>query len=989
MQHKNPRSLLVFIAAGAVLVFLAAFFYQRHYFVESFKARQAGATLQIARSLEHQVLDPLREAAWGVADMPAVIETAQGRRPVDNAETLLILETTRKNFSASIVYVMNADGSVVACTPYGGGKTLTGNNYRFRPYYLEAISGRAVLYPALGVTTYERGIYVSAPVYGNGLDPQGVLVIKTPLEPIDDIIATFTGIAVLASPEGVIFASNHPQWLYHLSIPLEEREIEQIRQSKQFGDKPLDPLPGGISLLEDVVKMDAVEYSISRTPIGIAGAAGSSWHLTTLRSLKGAYSIPIVIGISVAAGAVAFLALLFMAERRIRLKLRKEVSEGRRYLSATLNSIAEAVIAFDAQNKIRHLNPAAEALTGIPSKEALGMDKEAFLLLTGAASKKEQVEGIGEGKSVSHADGVVASRIISRKGSEHDVLSSIAPIIDDQGNPGGSVMVLADVTSLRKAEEELRREREMLSVLLDGNPIPTFFIDRAHRVVIWNKACEAITGVPKADVKGRPVDSTIFYPPPPRPVLADLVLETDEKTITDLYGGKGIKPSSFIPEAFEASDHLTISGVERDVFFVAARCRDSQGRIIGAIETLQDITENKKNEEERISLERRLFEARKSESLGRMAAAIAHHFNNMLAAVIGNLELGSMSVTEDSNALDNIKEALKAAQRAADMSRLMLAYLGQAVGTREPLDLCKLCREVISNVKRTEPRGVSLEADIPDSEVNVMAQPEQIKTVISSLVSNSFEALEGKGGLVKVSVGIGHPSPEGSVFLFPVDWRPQEERYGCIEVVDNGIGMDRETLGKIFDPFFSTKFTGRGLGLPVVLGITKSFGGGIEVESKPNQGSRFRILLPLATHVPKAVDHQAPAAEGPPKKGRILVIEDEPMVRKMTERLLEKLGYTVSVAETGERGLEIYSALRDEILSVVCDLTMPGIDGWETIKRLRMLNPMLPIVLSSGYDQGRVMEGRHDEIPQAFLQKPFSMADLTDALSRALGKGAA
>jgi CheY-like chemotaxis protein len=205
-------------------------------------------------------------------------------------------------------------------------------------------------------------------------------------------------------------------------------------------------------------------------------------------------------------------------------------------------------------------------------------------------------------------------------------------------------------------------------------------------------------------------------------------------------------------------------------------------------------------------------------------------------------------------------------------------------------------------------------------------------------------------------------------------------------VADTGSGIAQEDLERLFDPFFSRKFTGRGLGLPIVLGILRSHRGAVTVESQLHQGSTFRIYFPLASDEvrhppPHAAEHRAIGG------GTVLLVDDEEMVRKLCKTALTSLGFNVVLAKDGAEAVEIFRQHQDEIRCVLCDLTMPGMDGWETLAALRKLAPGIPAILASGYDKAHVLDGDHRELPQAFLSKPFQFQGLREAIGRALADG--
>jgi signal transduction histidine kinase len=258
------------------------------------------------------------------------------------------------------------------------------------------------------------------------------------------------------------------------------------------------------------------------------------------------------------------------------------------------------------------------------------------------------------------------------------------------------------------------------------------------------------------------------------------------------------------------------------------------------------VLERARAEEERRRLETRLRHAEKSESLARMAAAVAHHFNNKLTAVTGYLELALSEVGTGADPTDDISRAREAANQASSVGQLMLAYLGQSLRTRRRLDLVSACRAVLPELERSLPSCVKLIARMPDGELTVRANRADIHQVLENLVANAAEALGEAGG--DVTITIRHCSSGAVASMPPTSpgWTPSHADYACLEITDHGCGMDAPTLRDAFDPFFTTKFPGRGLGLPVALGLVKANDGAISVESSPGAGSTFRVLLPIS-----------------------------------------------------------------------------------------------------------------------------------------------
>jgi|WetSurMetagenome_2_1015567.scaffolds.fasta_scaffold03459_3 PAS domain S-box-containing protein len=392
--------------------------------------------------------------------------------------------------------------------------------------------------------------------------------------------------------------------------------------------------------------------------------------------------------------------------------------------------------------------------------------------------------------------------------------------------------------------------------------------------------------------------------------------------------------------------------------------------------------------------ERKLAEAQfcqlqKADSLGRMAGAIAHHFNNQLGVVIGNLELARIDLPSGSGVQARLAEAMKASHRVSEVSVLLLTYLGQAPGEREQLDLSEVCRRNLSMLRAAMPKNVAMETDLPSLGPAITANANQILQVLTNLLTNAWEAVGDAYGAVHLRVKTISSADIPAPYRYPISWQPDDNPYACLEVEDTGCGIADQDIGSLFDPFFSKKLTGRGLGLPAVLGILKAHRGAVTVESEPGRGSVFRVFFPMsAVEVPQqpARTAQAPTID---EGGTVLLVDDEPALRRMAAEMLTRLGFKVLEAEDGVEAVEVFRQHQDEIRCLFCDLTMPRMDGWETLETIRALRPDIPVVLASGYDEARAMEGKRAELPQAFLHKPYTMAELKAALDAAMGASSA
>ncbi|MDP2877181.1 MAG: PAS domain S-box protein [Holophaga sp.] len=399
-----------------------------------------------------------------------------------------------------------------------------------------------------------------------------------------------------------------------------------------------------------------------------------------------------------------------------------------------------------------------------------------------------------------------------------------------------------------------------------------------------------------------------------------------------------------------------------------------------------DITEGKILEAEKAALLAQNHQLKKSESLGRMASSIAHHFNNKLQAVLGNLELIN-ALPKGADPARFLAMAKKGAEKAAEVSRSMLIYLGQTTLKREPCRLADCCKDALPLLQQALPSSLTLEMNFPTQSPIVEANAEQLQQLLTNLLSNAGEAMEDRQGTVRLTLRACSANEIATAHRFPYAWQPDQPSYACLEVADSGGGMAEADLDKIFDPFFSTKFVGRGLGLAVVLGIVQAHGGAITVTSRLGHGSAFRVYFPVVVEAVSDLpenNHSELQPEAAVSGGTLMLIDDDPMVLESTKVMVEMLGFNVLTALDGVAALQVFRQHQAAIRLVITDLTMPRLDGWSTLAALRQLEPNLPVILASGHDKAHALEGAHAEQPQAFLSKPYGIEQLREALRQVI-----
>ncbi len=377
-------------------------------------------------------------------------------------------------------------------------------------------------------------------------------------------------------------------------------------------------------------------------------------------------------------------------------------------------------------------------------------------------------------------------------------------------------------------------------------------------------------------------------------------------------------------------------------------------------------------------LEERLRHVQKLESLGVLAGGIAHDFNNLLVGILGNADLALLSLPPEARARQPIEGILRAGRRAADLCRQMLAYAGRGPMERRLVDLGQLVQEMIELLRASAGRNVSLELTFGEALPPVEGDPTQLRQVVLNLVTNAAEALEGRPGTVRVTV-----EAVGADDL-PAGLRPGAggartgETLVRLRVADDGRGMDEEVRQRMFDPFFSTKRPGRGIGMAAVAGILRGHGAVIDVDSAPGRGTTVTAWFPATTgEVPDLPRAPAAGEERWRGEGVALVVDDEEPVREVGSRMLADLGYEVVAAGDGVEALAALEHHGGRVRVVLLDLTMPRMDGRECLARIRRRHPDLPVILTSGWEEG---DPGDTPGPTVFLHKPWRRGDLVAAL---------
>ena len=560
---------------------------------------------------------------------------------------------------------------------------------------------------------------------------------------------------------------------------------------------------------------------------------------------------------------------------------------------------------------------------------------------------------------------------ILRRRNRHKAVAALPPPIAPQPRPSStslprSTPFPASVPTMPPPEpvetDMERRYRELFESATDI--ILTHDLD--GQITSFNPAGERLLGWPAAEVMGRPI-YTIMAP--------------DEAEIAG-----GLVQAGRAPEGSGGgSFHLDLKTRDGRVvpFEVNSWIEYQEGEPVGVQAICRDITHRLRSEDERQRFERRLVETQKLESLGILAGGIAHDFNNLLTAVLGNASLARIELPPDSPTQKSMEEIELAAERAADLCSQMLAYSGQGRFVVTRLNLSSLVFETMELIQASVSKRAKLNIDLAEKLPMIHGDAMQLRQVLMNLIINASESLGEGHGTVNVRTSVMTASSGWAVDAQHIP-ESFEGDYVVLEVTDTGSGMNPETAARMFEPFFTTKFTGRGLGLAAVLGIVRSHRGALKVETQLGQGTSLWIALP-AVGVLYLGGHPTAETESRPLfHATVLVVDDEAPVRRTMTRALEMMGCKVVVAEDGSVALERVRQYGRPFDLVLLDLTMPQMDGVQTLRELRRMRPELPVILMSGFAQTQAIARFGEHRMSGFLQKPFKLDELTRLVTRVL-----
>ncbi len=534
--------------------------------------------------------------------------------------------------------------------------------------------------------------------------------------------------------------------------------------------------------------------------------------------------------------------------------------------------------------------------------------------------------------------------------------TSGAAFFDELGRFRGYRGIDRDISDRKQAEDSLRASEAFLRSITDLIPSRISYVDREQRYRFVNRRYEEWFGCRREEIIGRHA----------KDVLGDSLYERIEPHIQAVLSGREVRYEFDLAERDGTPRHLSIVYVPH---------RGQQGEILGFFASIQDITERKR-------LEEQLRQSQKMEAVGVLAGGIAHDFNNLLTVINGYSQIALEQLEPNDPISLNIEEVAQAGARAASLTQQLLAFSRKQMLQPRVLDLNALITGFETMLRRLVEESIDLRMDLDPRLARVKADPAQVEQILMNLAVNARDAMPDGGRLTieTRNVRLDAADADGQAGA-------QSGDYVMLAVSDTGRGMDAETQTRIFEPFFTTKALGRGtgLGLSTTYGIVKQSGGHISVESEPGRGAKFKIYLPGIGGAEETMQPGSSASGGRAGTGTVLLVEDEPALRRMVRLALTRSGYTVLDATDGEAALQVAEHHQGVIHLLLTDVVMPRLGGPELAERLMQRRPEMKVLYISGYAQAVVAGQGLTGVRADFLQKPFATDDLVQKVGNLLG----
>jgi PAS domain S-box-containing protein len=626
--------------------------------------------------------------------------------------------------------------------------------------------------------------------------------------------------------------------------------------------------------------------------------------------------------------------------------------EGEEKYRTIIEDIEEGYFELDLDGNMTFFNDSMCEIMGYPRKELHGMHHRSY---THPATAEEMYRIFNGIYRTGKSKRILDFEITKKDGSKSIIEISASLRRDPNGKALGFRGVARDITAKKRIETELIQTKNFLENILDSS----------------------VDVIATTDLKGK----IVYCAPKAREILGYEQEELIGRNVSQLYQG-GTNDASFIMHELQEKGSLsnhemkmkTKDGDALDVSVSASILKDEKGTVVGTLGICRDINEKKR-------LENQLLRSQKVEAIGTLASGIAHDFNNVLSAVIGYTELGIADLADGHPSSGHLHEVLKAGNRARDLVSQILTFTRQDGQDLKPTKISPIVREVLRFLRASIPTTIEIRHHLESISDIVLCDTTKIHQVLMNLCTNASHAMRDKGGVLEVNLTEVDINPEDASQYRDLAPGP----YIQLTVSDTGHGMNRATLDRIFDPYFTTKEKGKGtgLGLSVAIGIVKSHRGAIDVTSEPDKGTTFRVFLP------RVEDSASPAPEKatellPGGSERILFVDDEEALANMGKQMLERLGYDVQTSTSSEEAFKDFRLHPQEYDLVITDMTMPGMTGAELANKLMSIRPDVAVILCTGFSELISKDGAQAAGIREFVMKPLVFHDLAAVCRKVL-----
>ncbi|HLX11549.1 MAG TPA: PAS domain S-box protein, partial [Bacteroidota bacterium] len=649
---------------------------------------------------------------------------------------------------------------------------------------------------------------------------------------------------------------------------------------------------------------------------------------------------------------------LDISERK---RAQEAILQGELKFRTLVQSMNEGLLQVDNDDVIQFANDRYCEIVGYTREELLGTP--AYKLLADAKDRHLIIQ-----KNLQRTTGLKDHYEVRLRRKNGDLIwarISGSPIYDDRGNVVGSLGVHTDVTERRHMEDEVIKGRDYFRQVIDLNPSFIFAKNRKGEFTLVNQAVADAYGTSVEDLLGK--------------TDADFNPNREE---VEHFRNDDLHVMDSMTEKFIAEEQITdAKGNVRYLQTIKRPIISADGTADQILGVATDITDRRKSEIERRKLEEQLLQSQKLESIGTLAAGIAHNFNNIMAIILGYASLLRNTKLDEEKARHSVEAICKAVGRGSDLVRELTTFARRTEPSFAPLSLNSMLSELIKLLVDTFPHSISVKFAPQDHLELVIADQNQLHQAVLNLCVNARDAMP-KGGSLTIATHVCSADDIKGRFH-----KAEQGKYVCISVTDTGIGLSEEELNRIFEPFYTTKELGKGtgLGLAVVYGIVQRHHGYMDVQSQSGKGSTFSLYFPVASSS-RSADLQEISVSDDVVGGKetILLVEDEELLLHFLKYILEMKGYTTMLARDGEEAVEVFEANQDKIDLVLTDIGLPKRSGWEAFQMMKEIRPSIKVILASGYLDIDRKAAMHDSGASDFIQKPYIPNDLLHRLRKVL-----